>query len=508
MIFTLVTNKENPEINPLIKNVYYYFAPSPADTGLYIYDSFVLAIECGENANYLNDEIRKNVWWSESIDDTIASILKKMLDEFTIKPIFSDSFLENCTHIEYKTESTVVLIPDISIKTIKIFDKRIGGYFSGEIKHKNTYTYENKFRKLLKCCGLVEKEYTILYIASYLKRIIGKEYALYVAMIFRISLPVMELEKKLDESGVWDNLFLAENYFNDIQIYNLEQSPKYDFNFKKDEDGNYYVQYEYNASESLTGRMFPTNLQTYQPLQTLPKEDRYLLKAEKNCTLIEYDYKNFELKIIYDTFKNENYSDTVTQIITMPEDPHKEICELLKIDPIKNRSFGKSINYAIVYGMSVEHLVDMILEKFNLDKFFVCNTITSYPFYEISKTLKQKIKNKIVDINNKKLIYTITGRLIKFEKEHAVLNNYIQSIASDILYKKIKDILEIFHINKLSKKNKIILQNHDSLLLQIENSVIIKTDIVEQINKVMQEAMFCFSPKVEFKSGTNWGELK
>lgn len=507
MIFTLVTNKENPEINPLIKSVS-SIVPLTLGDELYIYDSFVYAIECGEDASYLNDEIRKNVWWTESLDDTIGFILKRILNNFIIKPIFSDIFLENCFHIEYRTDSVVVLISDTVQRIIKVFDKRIGGYFSGDINCKKTLTYENKFRKLLKCCGLVEKEYTLSSITFYLKKIIGEGYELYVSVIFYTALPfLIKEENSCSQSGwdVWNNLVLAEDYFNKVKIYNLEQSTIHDFDFKKDENGGYYVQYEYNASESITGRMFTSNLKGYQPLQTLQKGHRGLLKAEKNCTFIEYDFKSFELSIIkeYYCFQFNSKPSIVLN------DPHEEICSLLGIDPIENRAFGKRINYAIVYGMSLNHLVDMVSEKIFLDKYFIVKIVESYSYYQWSIRLEEYLKVSICEkILNKKFLRNPFGRLIKIEKEYAMLNNFIQSTACDILYKKIIGIIEIFKESKISEKNKILFQNHDSILIQLENSVIIKTNVIEQINELMQSSVLFFNPKVIMKSGTNWGALK
>jgi DNA polymerase I-like protein with 3'-5' exonuclease and polymerase domains len=283
----------------------------------------------------------------------------------------------------------------------------------------------------------------------------------------------------------------------------LDQSAKHDFNFQKDEDGKYYVQYEYNASETATGRMFPVNQKGYQSLQTLPKESRGLLKAESGCMLIEYDYKNFELSLF-----QHFYEKIISGGCISMDMPHERICDLLGISPYQYRSFGKTINYAIIYGMNLSSLTTMICEKFPEKEYINTRSILkNYELYDAAETLSYELSKKIVESNGKLFIENGFGRGIKIEKEHALLNNYIQSSAADYVYKKICDILDLFEREKLPSKNKLLLQNHDSILIQLETSIILKRIIPGKIHQIMISSVNNIACEVDMKSGEDWGTL-
>lgn len=518
MLFILFSDKKYDYIiNPLIKSIEEFATSSVEVFGFttnqfYLFDSFNYAIQCGLPANYLNEKIKNNVWWTEDIDNTIKSILNEILNGMTVYPIFSKKyFADNLYYTVYENERKKILKAK---SEIKIYNKNIGGYFyNEEFTVSHVSSYKSKYRGILKSKGYLEKEYTIEYLEKYLEKLFNQEYEMYIPIIFdaffenceRISFSENmnpNIANIFGKTDYWENIFFAEEYFNGIRIYGLEQSTKYDFPFQRDENNEYFVQYQYSASESVTGRMFPIKTKSYQPLQTLTKEDRFLLKSEKGCIFLEYDYKNFELSLIH--FLYCFFYSFVPAI----ENPHEYICLELGLDPVKHRQIGKSINYAIVYGMTFSGIVSLVVEHVGIElQQHVENVIQQYPFYNWSKAVGNILEQGKVTIGNGTFIQNGFGRLIKIEKEHALLNNFNQSTAADILYSKVSKIVDVFKHYGLSDKNKILLQNHDSILIQLNIEECSENSIINYIHNCMKEKIGAFEPKIDLKTGYDWGNL-
>jgi hypothetical protein len=524
MIFNLITKKEYSNINPLIKWYSVYtkeLAAAPkknfrmVDDDFYLVDTFELAIELGFDANYLNDELGVNIWWTDSIDDTIASIIKEKANRRLEKQIHLSKKYVKDVGIQYENDEVITILTptqDMSPVNLHIICKNVGKYFEEDLSFEKTTTYENEYRIYLKEMGLVEKEYSLESLVSYLKKLFDKEYYLYVSYIFYL----LNLRAPGNSGrNAWEKIFSMEDYFNNVKIYGLDQSTKYDFNFKLDEDKRYFVQYEYNASDSVTGRMFPKNLNKYQALQTIPKDDRKLLKAEPGCVLLEFDFKHFELCILeglYHGFmspKGGNYDPTWT----ISKQPHEQTCIDLGLNPIKDRQIGKIINYSIIYGMTPHTIAYTIHETFpHLDRAFLKTKIEESQLYLIANLVEGAIKDTVKELLGKKFVESIGWRLIKVVKEHALLNSVIQSSAVDIFMHKMTKILEIFETFGCDKKNKLLIQNHDSVLIQLEAKIITDTQIIETIQSELDTSYSFGTGIVKLSSqgafGTTWGELQ
>jgi DNA polymerase I-like protein with 3'-5' exonuclease and polymerase domains len=96
-------------------------------------------------------------------------------------------------------------------------------------------------------------------------------------------------------------------------------------------------------------------------------------------------------------------------------------------------------------------------------------------------------------------------RRIYPEKNYALVNNYIQSTAADIIIRKILKIREL--LTKYNPLNSIVLQNHDSVLLNFCKYDIENTDIVLKIKEILEESENGLFNKVSLKYGTNWRDL-
>jgi DNA polymerase I-like protein with 3'-5' exonuclease and polymerase domains len=225
----------------------------------------------------------------------------------------------------------------------------------------------------------------------------------------------------------------------------------------------------------LTGRIFPK----VQSLQTLAKEQRNILEAEPDCYFIEYDFSAFEFNILLDIFGEDRM-----------KDPHLDILKHLGVKA--DRKVGKSINYSFLYGMSAERVVQVIKESHDID--IDLDKLKNYPLFK--KKHHIPIKNGIIE--------TFYGRPIKIEKDYAAFHNYIQGTSVDIFVKKMRKIINLLPNDEF---NKIILQNHDSILIQLHESVIEKTELANEILEILKESTSPFTFEVDVKYGKVWSEL-
>lgn len=518
MIFTLVTEDSsefNKVNNPLIVeevSVSGFNNIQQDKSRYFLFNSFVTAVNSNKKeVSYLTDIIEDNIFWSEDLDIFFYQFLKKIKEGKKINTIFTTKFLSNSNpmflheqDILYENEKIIVLYS----KEFFIIDKTITGYFEikedklEEIRRNTSYLSYEDIKYQLKFLGLVTKDFTLKNLEEYLKKLFKDEYYLYIPIVFRlfVSLNCSEVVVTSSKQACWKCMFEVQDYFNSVKIYGLKQNEKYDFNFQKDENNNYFVQYEYNCTETTTGRMFPINLKGYQALQTLPKEDRNLLNAEKDCILIEFDFKNFEIFIL------ECETGMLNSI-----SPHENICNLLGLNAISDREFGKKINYAIIYGNNLDSLTEIIFSYCNnKSKEEIKNILHDYYLISSRDNLTKAIITKNQYHLQRNKIFLKSGRLIKFEKYYAILNNYIQGCAADIFYERIQKILNLFQELKLGRKNKILIQNHDSFLLQLELKVIACSDILENIKAIVKkETRNSYFKDLNFtiKTGYNWGEM-
>jgi|GEM_PF-5580177 len=270
--------------------------------------------------------------------------------------------------------------------------------------------------------------------------------------------------------------YFKKNYWQYIPIlkkYLLLLPEKYPQNvFKHIVQTKEYLEQTEKYSEALTGRLFSSKAS----LQNLAKNERSIVKAKDNCYLLEFDFDAFEFNIYLD-------------LIGLPhlEDPHQDVVDFLNLP--KDRVYGKKINYAFIYGMKKESIVKFILEDTGVD---VTNILMEFPPFK---------PHLDIPINNK-IIKTYFDRPIKLEKEYAALNNYISGTAADIFCMKFNKIVSI-----LTEKDRIIMQNHDSILIELHETSI-KKDLHLKIKDILTQSMKIFTFNVDVNYGKIWGELK
>ena len=239
-------------------------------------------------------------------------------------------------------------------------------------------------------------------------------------------------------------------------------------------DENNRVHSIFKQTETRTGRLSSTqpNLQNIPIRTELGKNMRKFFIAKDGYMLIGADYSQIELRILADISQDPNMIDAFSK----NQDIHISTASKVFNIPINEvsssqRSYAKSINFGILYGMgafslakeidsSVEQAKEYIedyLENFKKIKIYMEKTIKDAKANGFVSTKFNRIRHIPELLSSNKNIISLGERL--------AMNTPIQGFAADII--KIA-MIDVF--NKLKSENidgNLILQVHDELILEI-----------------------------------------
>lgn len=247
---------------------------------------------------------------------------------------------------------------------------------------------------------------------------------------------------------------------------------------------NGYIVQKYNGTDKVTGRMYVKD--SSFSIQTLAEKYKDLVIAEKGCYLIEFDYDYFEYFLLSQLYD-----------IPLHGDPHISMSKLIWGDE-KHRAQGKTINYAIIYGQNITKAVDQLDIDNKIEVIEKLQEILA-PLEPVKKTLHNEYKKKGYITNH-------FGRIIYPEKEFALLNNFLQSTATDYVIIKLEKLFEL--LKTYSPENKIVLQNHDSILLNLNINVIEETNIAEEIKTLLEEKEEGIYGTTTLSYGKDWKNME
>lgn len=293
---------------------------------------------------------------------------------------------------------------------------------------------------------------------------------------------------------VWQRAYLIENYLSKIDIkVNTERIKELAANETGktyqtilDSTYNNYITQKYKGTDKTTGRIYGSD--SGFSLQTLSKPHRDIIVAEPGCILFEFDYQYFEYTLLAQLTK-----------LPIDKDPHIAISQLIFGEP--KREIGKKINYGLLYGQSINRLIDELKSypEVTVPKSQLREVLLERisPVIELSNKLQKQLKEK-------GYIENYFDRNIKPDKIYACLNNYIQSTAADFIIIKIEKIIGL--LSAFPAQNRIVLQNHDSILLNLELKYV-NEDLALKIQNILQEPEYNLFANTTFKYGRNWSAL-
>ena len=268
----------------------------------------------------------------------------------------------------------------------------------------------------------------------------------------------------------------------------------------------------FNQTETKTGRISSErpNLQSIPVRTQVGSKLRSYFVAQENYKLIDSDYSQVELRILAELSNDQNLINAFKNNQDIHSITASEVfgVELKDVSP-QMRSFAKSINFGIIYGISGFALSKEIGVSVSESKKYMDS------YFEKFDQVKEYLTKTIESATEKNFVTTLFGRKryipellssnknIKAAGERIARNTPVQGTAADII-----KIAMVRVYNKLKQKNlksKIILQIHDELLIE---SPLDEVDEVKEIlkNEMQQAANLKVQLKVDIGVGSNWLE--
>lgn len=407
-----------------------------------------------------------------------------------IKPTFKEAFIHE----------TPIAITITTSKEIFYLNKEITSFFNTSIVDIDAivtllkgikiiswdrYEYFGAYLKAAHCYK--SKEQVTVLFSTY------GNIDLYMGTLCLNMLAQLARDKNLIE--IWQRAYIVENTLSaikvkvdEVKVESLitEDNPVMQNIFNAIDDG--YIVQKYNGTNKITGRIFPYG--TGFSLQTLSNPIRDIIIAEEGCVLVEFDYKAFEYSILSQLCE-----------MNMVGDPHLFMSQLLFGDN-EHRDIGKNLNYSLLYGKSISHILENVLihTDLKISAEELKNKLTTIltPVQELQKRLEKELKENGYFEN-------YFGRRIYPEKSWACINNYFQSTAAEIFIIKLHKLFQL--LSKYNPINRIVLQSHDSVLLNLSLQTIEDTDIAAEIKTLLEEPENGITNQVHIKYGVNWRNL-
>ena len=267
----------------------------------------------------------------------------------------------------------------------------------------------------------------------------------------------------------------------------------------------------FTQNVTATGRLssMSPNLQNIPTRTEEGRKIREGFVADDGKVLVSADYAQFELRLA------AAMSGDVALVADFNEgvDIHtKTAAEVYKI-PMEEvtkdqRRLAKVVNFGIIYGMSAKGLADATGMSLTEAQEF------ERQYFELRRPIAEKLKSYLEQARTKGYVETLFGRrrptpdvraanfLVRAGAERAAQNMPIQGTEADLM-----KLAMIQLDRKLPKGAEMIMQVHDSIMVECEPS------LVSEVKKVMKEVMEGVCPElgvrlaVDTKEGKNWGEV-
>ncbi len=259
-----------------------------------------------------------------------------------------------------------------------------------------------------------------------------------------------------------------------------------------------------------TGRLSSKdpNLQNIPVRSELGRSVREAFIAKEGYKLLSIDYSQIELRLLahfskdqalLDSFNNGIDIHTATAIKLFGEEDAKA-----------KRSYAKSVNFGILYGMGAKKLSDELGITSKEAKDIIVNYFKSYPTVQ---SFLSKIQDDVKSIG---YVETILKRRRFFDYANAngmqksafmreSINAVFQGSAADLIK---LSMLEIeAYLNREKIDGVMLLQIHDELIFEIREEIIDEVSVT--LKEMMEGIMTLDVPLVcSVSIGDSWGELK
>lgn len=271
---------------------------------------------------------------------------------------------------------------------------------------------------------------------------------------------------------------------------------------------------------STTGRMASQN----PNLQNIPigtergRAIRDAFVADEGKSLVAFDYSQMELRIAAFLSKDQK----LIEIFKNGKDVHTAVAsEVYGVEEgevtKEMRRQAKVINFGILYGMGVTALQGNLgTDRKTAQEFY-------NKYFETFSGLSNYLEQTKLDANRLGFTKTFFGRrryfegikskipFIKAAAERMAINAPIQGTNADLTKIAMRDVHKYLEQEKLLDKVNLILQIHDEIVYEVDNSVLEK--VVPKIKSIMESALTLEETLgvpivVNSSRGENWGNMK
>lgn len=287
------------------------------------------------------------------------------------------------------------------------------------------------------------------------------------------------------------------------------------------EDGRIHA--TWNQCGAATGRFSSSDpgLQNIPTKTSLGKAIRDAFIAKEGFSLLSCDYSQIELRVLAmlsgDIFLKKVFEDGL--------DVHSAVA--MKVFGVEKdgvtsemRRRAKIINFGIIYGMGVSALKTNLGSTREEAQDFYNNYFSEFPtireYLDSVKNFAKKYGYTETLFGRRRQFPGIKSRIpfIVAMAERMAINAPLQGTAADVIKIAIKNIDQYIEEENLYEKVRLILQVHDELVFEIEDSV--KEKVSKDLAKIMEDVVPKeFADKtgnvpleVHVSLGKNWGELK
>lgn len=474
------------------------------DDATFVVHTAELAVEYFKEFDFISNRIGKHYWF-ENVNE-IDGIIKEIIDsryryEKLVATYIHDIDFGNENVFFYTKDNVINFLVDNVIKlNLSISNHLLDQHLTIDDivnEHYNKFIGYDEVKTMMHQYGYLDEIYAENHLKDYLKKIDREDYLLffykemyslrdsYTYLLYQST----DLASYVCYNNPHKNVLLVEKMLEAVEFNSIDIKLAQSLGLKFD---SLPAKYNYSGFYTTTGRIY-CNSEEFSSLQNLPSDKKVILNAEPGCFLIEFDYKTFEY-------------DLMCQIVNYPitEDPHTDIYNrLIDFDLPKKRDVGKKINYSFLYGMSDVRIADMLINEFKIkDAFFKERFIEKLQQEKIYRLVKD-FEEELLEDMEYNIIDNWYGRNIHCKKDYAVLSNYVSSTATDIVYYKMLHIADMME----RKGDKVLLQKHDSILIQLTDESI-DGDLFEKILNYLGEPVGGLKGRVSYEYGRNWGNME
>ena len=270
-----------------------------------------------------------------------------------------------------------------------------------------------------------------------------------------------------------------------------------------------------NQTGTTTGRMSSTNpnLQNIPTSEGFGKAIRNAFIAAKGHKLIAGDYSQIEMRVLAELSGDKH----LRKFFQEGKDVHAGVAAFVfgvkESEVTKDmRRKAKVINFGIIYGMGVNALRGNLGGTREEAQEFYNNYFKKFPsiaaYFENTKNAARKKGYTETFFGRRRYFESIKSSLpfIRASAERMAQNAPIQGTAADLIRIAMKKVDDTLEKDGLLKKAHIILQVHDELIYEVEESAI--PEVAKIIKRGMESVAKLSVPlEVNISTGDSWGSL-